>query len=221
MFAVLLDFNGTMFFDASLHLEAWSKIYQELYPNDTVSPDPKHFCGPRNDEILKNMAPWLDDRQRELYSDKKEELYRIACMANSEFPHLANGTTAFLRLLLEKGILFTLASASIKANIDFFFGIFGLDRWFDRESVVFDDGTYPNKGAMHLEAARRLGVPLGDCLVIEDSLSSIRQARQLGAGRIVGICSAATAREVLAAGADHAIADFTEFDPAWLCRNNS
>ena len=204
-----------MFFDSSLHLEAWSKIYQELYPQRSASPDTKLFCGPRNDEILKNMAPWLDRRQRELYSEKKEELYRLACMANPEITHLVNGTQAFLRLLQEKGVPFGLASASIKANIDFFFDTFDLGQWFRKEDVVYDDGTYPNKGAMHLEAARRLGVPLADCMVIEDSLSSIRQARENGAGCIVAVGNTAPASELLEL-ADHRIADFTEFDPAWL-----
>lgn len=209
-----------MFFDSSLHLEAWSKIYRELYPDGTVSPDPTTFCGPRNDEILKNMAPWLTDTQRARYSEKKEELYRRACVDNPEFTHLANGTEAFLRLLLEKGIPFGLASASIKSNIDFYFDTFGLGRWFRKEDVVYDDGTYSNKAAMHLEAARRLGAAIGDCMVIEDSLSSIRQARCSGAGCIVGVCSAASASELTAAGADHTIADFSEFDPAWLIRKN-
>ena len=220
MFAVLLDFNGTMFFDSSLHLEAWSKIYRELYPSCSASPDTKLFCGPRNDEILKNMAPWLDARQRELYSEKKEELYRSACKANPEITHLANGTQAFLRQLQEKGIPFGLASASIKANIDFFFEVFGLDQWFRREDVVYDDGTYSNKGAMHLEAARRLGVPLADCMVIEDSLSSVRQARENGAGCIVAVGQTAAASE-LRNLADYWIADFTEFDFSWLAHSNS
>lgn len=215
MFAVLLDFNGTMFFDSSLHLEAWAKIYQELYPQCSAPPDTKLFCGPRNDEILKNMAPWLTAEQRELYSEKKEELYRLACMSNPEITHLANGSEAFLRLLQEKGVPFGLASASIKANIDFFFDIFGLDRWFDKDDVVYDDGTYPNKGAMHLEAARRLGVDFADCMIIEDSLSSIRQARQNGAGCIIAIGETASASE-LQGLAHHVMADFTEFNPAWL-----
>ena len=34
MHAVLLDFNGTMFFDTRFHMEAWSKIYHELHPED-------------------------------------------------------------------------------------------------------------------------------------------------------------------------------------------
>ena len=215
MFAVLLDFNGTMFFDTSLHMEAWSKIYQQLYPHSSVSPDPKLFCGPRNDEILNNMAPWLDAQQRQFYSEKKEELYRLACVSNPEITHLVNGTEAFLRQLQEKGIPFGLASASIKANIDFFFDAFGLDRWFNKDDVVYDDGTYQNKGAMHLEAARRLGVPFKDCMVIEDSLSSIQQAKQNGAGCIVAVADTASA-PALQGLAHHIMADFTEFDPAWL-----
>ena len=220
MFAVLLDFNGTMFFDSSLHLEAWSRIYQELFPLGSDAPDTSLFCGPRNDEILKNMAPWLDASQREFYSEKKEELYRKACLANPEITHLVNGTQAFLRLLREKGVPFALASASIKANIDFFFEIFGLDQWFKREDVVYDDGTYPNKGAMHMEAARRLGVTLADCMVIEDSLSSIRQARENGAGCIVAVGEPASDAQ-LSGLADYRISDFTEFDPNWLLRKVS
>lgn len=217
MFAVLLDFNGTMFFDSSLHLEAWSRIYRELHPNGSAAPDTKLFCGPRNDEILKNMAPWLDQSQRDYYSEKKEELYRIACLANPEITHLVKGIHAFLQLLREKGIPFGLASASIKANIDFFFDTFDLGQWFKREDVVYDDGTYPNKGAMHLEAARRLGVTMADCMVIEDSLSSIRQARENGAGCIVAVGNTAS-KSQLAGLADYWIADFTEFDAAWLHR---
>lgn len=220
MYAVLLDFNGTMFFDASLHLEAWSKIYHELHPESAVSPDTSLFCGPRNDEILKNIAPWLDAEQREFYSEKKEELYRLACVRNPKITHLVNGTEAFLLFLQEKGVPFGLASASIKANIDFFFETFGLDRWFRREDVVYDDGTYPNKGAMHLEAARRLGVDIADCMVIEDSLSSIRQARQNGAGCIVAVGDTASASD-LQGLVQHIMADFSEFDPAWLVHQNS
>ena len=206
-----------MFFDSSLHLEAWSKIYLDLHPEDADPPSAELFCGPCNDAILQKIAPWLSPEERTLYSEKKEELYRNACVANPELTHLVNGTQAFLRLLREKGIPFGLASASIRANIDFFFDTFGLGQWFNREDVVYDDGTYPNKGAMHLEAARRLGVDMADCMVIEDSLSSIRQARDNGAGCIVAVGETAPKSQLLEY-ADHWIADFSEFDSAWLHR---
>ena len=216
MYAVLLDFNGTMFFDSSLHTEAWSKIYQELFPEDTASPDPALICGPCNDAILQKMAPWLTKKERDRYSEHKEELYRRACMNQSEKPHLVSGVEEFLLMLQDKQIPFALASASIRSNIDFYFETFALEQWFDREKVVYDDGTYPDKGAMHLEAARRLGYPLSECILIEDSPSAIHLAKQNGAGCIVAVGNTADAEKLKNLGADYYICDFTQFDPAWL-----
>ena len=50
MHAVLLDFNGTMFFDTRFHMEAWSKIYHELHPEDKSPLASTKICGPCNDE---------------------------------------------------------------------------------------------------------------------------------------------------------------------------
>ena len=76
MHAVLLDFNGTMFFDTRFHMEAWSEIYHELHPEDPNPLDPKLICGPCNESIIQNMAPWLNADERKQYSERKEELYR-------------------------------------------------------------------------------------------------------------------------------------------------
>lgn len=216
MYAVLLDFNGTLFFDSSLHLEAWSKIYRGLHPEDTAPLDTARFCGPCNDAILKNLAPWLTAEEREQYSAQKEALYRQACLNNPEDLHLVAGAEAFFEMLQEAGVPFILASASIKPNIDFFFETFSLGKWFRREDVVYDDGTYPDKGAMHLEAARRMGVELGDCLLVEDSPSSIALAKKNGAGRIVALGATADTAKLFQSGADYHIADFTGFEKAWL-----
>ena len=216
MRAVLLDFNGTMFFDSSLNYEAWSKIYQDLYPEDTEPLNMDRFFGANNDAILKSMAPWLTSAERTAWSEKKEVVYRRACMTKPEMVHLAKGTEEFLQYLRRSDIPFALASASIMSNINFYFETFGLDRWFEKDQVVYDNGTYPDKGAMHLEAARRLGVDIADCLLIEDSPGSIAHAKRNGAGCIVAIGDSAPKAKLFESGADHYIKDFSEFDCAWL-----
>ena len=216
MHAVLLDFNGTMFFDSSLHQEAWSKIYQVLHPDDPSPASTDLFCGPRNDVILQSIAPWLTEAERERYSQEKEALYRTACKVNPQIAHLVPGAEEFLSQLRRSNIPCLLVSASIRENIDFFFQIFGLGRWLDRESVVFDDGTYADKREMYLEAARRLKVDIRDCLIVEDSPSSVRHAKQLEPGCIVAVGQTAPAEQLLALGADHYIRDLSEFDYAWL-----
>ena len=216
MHAVLLDFNGTMFFDSSLHLEAWSKMYHVLHPEASSSPNTDFFCGPRNDVILQSIAPWLTAQERDRYSQEKEALYRRACKVNGEITHLVPGAEEFLTRLQRSGIPCILVSASIKENIDFYFEIFGLGRWLDRESVVFDDGTYEDKRQMYLEAARRLNTDIRDCLIIEDSPSAVSLARQLDPACIVALGHTAPAARLLELGADHYVRDFTEFDYAWL-----
>ena len=216
MFAVLLDFNGTMIFDSSLHKEAWSKIYQEIYPDDTNSPDDSFFYGPRNDVILQRIAPFLTPAEREKVSERKEELYRQALKQNSDKFPLVQGLEVFLNRLQMLDIPFGLASASIKSNIDFFYDHYDLGRWFKKEDIVYDDGTYLDKGAMHLEAARRLNVDIQNCLLIEDSPSSIRLASQNNAGCIVAIGNDNVRDSLLAIGAHRFISNFSDFQFSWL-----
>ena len=160
----------------------------------------------------------MSAEERVKYSQRKEALYRQACISKPENLHLVPGTEDFLQMLQDKGIPFGLASASIVENIDFFFDAFSLGKWFRRDDVVYDDGTYPDKGAMHLEAARRLNVPFANCLVVEDSTSAIHLAKQNGAGRIVAIGTTAETSVLKELGAEYHISDFTQFDDAWLLR---
>lgn len=197
-------------------MEAWSKIYQELRQDDTGSPDTGIFCGPRNELILNSIAPWLTAEENAAYSEKKEAMYRQACIDSPEALRLAPGTEILLQYLKDHRVPFTLVSASIKSNIDFYFRTFGLDRWFKTEDVVYDNGTYADKGEMYLEAARRLKVSIENCLIFEDSPSSIRHARQLSPGCIVALGSTASADVLLDCGADRYVRDFSEFDCAWL-----
>lgn len=216
MNAVIIDFNGTLFFDTDFHTKAWSEIYRELHPGEEQEPDGNFYCGPRNDEIIKNIAPWLTPEERTEYSLHKEELYRRICKRNPKQVHLVPGAEELLDYLKEQNIPFTLASASIKENVDFYFEQFSLGKWFDRDLCVYDDGSYTNKGEMHVEAAKRLGTTLSKCIVVEDSISAVSHAKSNGAGCIVGIGAEDARQNLIQAGIHHFIHDFTEFDKEWL-----
>lgn len=191
-------------------------MYQVLHPESSSPPNTDCFCGPHNDVILQSIAPWLTAEERDRYSEEKEALYRTACKVNSEITHLVPGAEEFLTHLQCNGVPVILVSASIKSNVDFYFETFGLGRWLDRESVVFDDGTYEDKRQMYLEAARRLNTDLGDCLIIEDSPHAVSLASQLHPACIIALGRTAPAAQLLQLGANHYIRDFSEFDYAWL-----
>ena len=214
--AVIFDFNGTLFLDTCFHMEAWSRIYKELRGEAEPIPDAASFCGPNNDDILKVISSMLTPEERNMYSVRKETIYRELCRQNPDKVHLTKGAAELLEALKELQIPFALASASIIDNIEFYFREFRLDHWFDRQICVYDDGTYANKGQMHMEAARRLGAAFSDCIVIEDSIGSINYARENGAKKIIGIGSDSIHPELIRAGATHCIRDFTEFNLEWL-----
>lgn len=216
MKAVIFDFNGTLFFDSDFHMEAWPKVYSEYHGGSTEIPDRSIFCGAHNDEIIRNMAPQLNAQEREVCSRYKESLYRSICLEHPDQLHLTAGAEDLFNTLSIQKVPFTLATASILDNVNFYFETFGLGRWFDLDLCVYDDGNYQNKGEMQLEAARRLGVSLSDCVVIEDSITAISWASRLHAGLIIGIGETASPTEQMKAGAHHCIHDFTGFDLAWI-----
>lgn len=216
MKAVLLDFNGTLFFDSGFHAEAWAEIYRELHPNEDDGPDGSFYLGPRNDVLIQKIAPWLNEQERHEVSRHKEALYRKICKENPHRVQLVRGAVEFLDKLKEEKVPFILASASIKDNIDFYFETFALERWFDKDDTVYDDGTYADKGKMHLEAAKRLGVEVSECVVIEDSPSAIGHAKENGAGCIIAVGNEAVKGREKELGIDHFVYDFTEMDFAWF-----
>lgn len=212
---VLFDFNGTLFFDTPFHLEAWTRVYMELR-GEEQAPEDDFFRGPRNDALIQVIAPEMTEEERKECSIRKEAVYREICRKHPEQVHLAPGAEELFAALKERRIPFTLATASILDNMNFYFDTFPMSRWFCREQCVYDNGNYDCKGAMHLEAARRLGVPFQECLVVEDSGKSIVQVKENGIGKAVGIGGKETHPGLFQAGADFCICDFTEFDLRWL-----
>jgi len=184
--AVSFDFNGTLVKDGPYHVEAWSRISEEL-GNGPVSRElmDTRYSGMPNAEILKLMKPGQSDEFYALWSEKKEAYYREAFASTPGGPHLVTGAEELFGILKAHQILFNLCSASIASNIRFYRETFHLDQWIDPDLIVYDDGSYENKITMYEESGRRMhaGTRL---LIFEDALSGIRSASALSeAGLIV------------------------------------
>lgn len=188
---VIFDFNGTLFFDSDKHVLAWGKMAEELRGFGT-SPEElqAHFYGvPNNRAIEYLLQRECAEEELTKYSELKEAYYRDCCRADEKSFHLVAGAHEFFDQLVEEKIPFTIASASIKPNIDFFVESFELAKWFDPDKIVYDDGSFENKVKMFLHAAEVIGVPLEECLIFEDSESGIRDAYEAGCRNIVVVDS--------------------------------
>ena len=187
---IIFDFNGTLFFDNDKHERAWNEI-SKLLRNKDITEEELHgqLNGTPNVQNIRYLTDGkATPQQEEEYSLRKEEYYRKFCREDRKNFHLVSGTEEFFEKLKRQKIPFTIASASIKANIDFFVESFHLDQWMDPELIVYDDGTYENKIAMFQKAAKNIGVKMEDICIFEDSLSGIKNAYESGCRQIVVMC---------------------------------
>ena len=194
---VIFDFNGTLFFDNDKHILAWGEISKMLRGRDITEEELlEHFNGVPNQKIITYLLGREGIAEElETYSRLKEEFYRRFCLEDKEKFHLVEGAVEFFNDLKEKEIPFTIASASIKTNIDFFVKEFGLAKWINPEDIVYDDGSYENKVTMFQDAAKKLRVDIKECMIVEDSVSGIYSAYLAGCRNIVVIDSSNRAEE--------------------------
>ena len=184
---VIFDFNGTLFFDNDKHVLAWNKISNEIRGHD-ISDEELHdkFNGVPNAKIIDYLLDGkASSKDVDKYSKLKEQYYREFCQNDQETFHLVKGSYQYFDYLKSNNIPFTIASASIKENIDFFVKSFNLDKYFDVNKIIYDDGSYENKIAMFKDAARVIDTDIEDILVFEDSLSGIKNASSAGVNKIV------------------------------------
>lgn len=182
MNGVIFDFNGTLFLDNDKHIKAWNKIAMELRGTG-ITEEELHtkMNGVNNKYIIRYLNSGKEDDELEAkYSSLKEQYYRRFCKEDTKNFHLIEGAVQLFDQLKQKNIPFTIASASIKDNIDFFVENFQLDRWIDPETIVYDNGQYKDKEAMFIHAARNIHVPVDQICVIEDSLAGVNASIKAG-----------------------------------------
>lgn len=213
MRGVIFDFNGTMVFDEKFHASAWKKFFSEKIDMKISDEDyQKFFQGVNVNVILEKFfnKKFSDEELAEL-TEEKEKIYRDLCLASGEFK-LVDGLENFLDELKKNHVPRTIATAAGLNNVKFFFKNLNLSKWFNREYVVYDDGTLPGKPApdMYLKAAEVIGVEISDCIIFEDSRSGIKAAKRSRAHKVVGLTSTLDKEILLERGASEIISNYTD-----------
>ncbi len=175
---VLWDLDGTLIDSAGHHWIAWRDTLAGAGRSVTEAEFALTF-GKRNDEILRDLfGEGLDPAWVEEISETKERAYRAILRAEGLL--LLPGAEAWLERLAERGWKQALASSAPPLNIEAAFEALRLDR-FLRTIVSADEvGKGKPDPAIFLEAARRIEVPAGRCIVVEDAPAGIEGARRAG-----------------------------------------
>jgi HAD superfamily hydrolase (TIGR01509 family) len=217
---ILFDFNGVLWWDAPIVVASWQRTAAALrgrpFTEDEIA---RLMHGRNNRNTMEYLAGHpLPDREAERLIDDKEAYYRELCLREGPGFRLSPGAEDVLDYLRGRGIPRTIATASIRVNVDFFVRQLHLERWFDPRLIVIDDGTLQSKPApdFYRQAAENIGVDAARCVVVEDSLSGIQAARAAKAGRVIGVTTNRPRAELLAEGADETIENLGLLDRARL-----
>ena len=154
-----------------------------------------HVHGRYNRHTLEHLTGRaVTGSELEELTEQKERIYRQLCLEQGPGFALSPGAVELLDFLREHGIPRTIATASGRANVDFFAEHLDLARWFEIDRCVYDDGSRPGKPApdIYRQAARNLGLEPAGCVVVEDSRSGLQAAQAAGIGYIVALGPAST-----------------------------
>lgn len=115
-------------------------------------------------------------------------------ISQEEFKRFIHGRlTLDVKLLLgelkERQIPMTIATASPKINMEYYIKKFHLEKWFDIEKIIYNDGTIPGKPNpdLYVLAAGAIHVEPKDCIVFEDAISGIQAAYNAGVRKIIAV----------------------------------
>lgn len=200
--AILWDLDGVLVDSREAHLEAWRALCAE-----TGRPfDRAYFertFGLRNEEIVGGY--WGDvgpDDWRRL-ERRKEALFRQRAAGRIRpLP----GAVELVREAAQRGLQQAIVSSTPPENIDLALRAIGLEGAFD--AIVSGDDVTRGKPDPegYLLAARRLGVDVRRCVVVEDAPAGVEAGRRAGA-RTLGV---AKDREPSALGADVVVPDLRD-----------
>lgn len=213
---IIFDFNGVLFFDSDLQEQAWQVVAGKLRGREMTGAEfALHMHGRSNAYVLSYLAGGeIKGAELAEWIEEKESLFRNLCLTTPNRLLLSPGAQDLLESLARAGIPRTIATSSGITNVRFFTEHLHLDRWFDVDRLVYDDGARPGKPApdMYLAAARSIEVEPSRCVVVEDAVSGVTAAQAAGIGYIVGIAASAGQAELLTSrGAALIIATLRDF----------
>lgn len=185
---IIFDFNGTIVDDYELQKDVWSQLSQEVRGKPVTDEEMiNHIRGLSNRDIVTWLTADTPNANQIEELAKRKTAMTIAAFTQSTSLHLLPGLAQLLNDLAARDTSRTIATSQSPELFRPLFDKFKLGAWFDFDTVVCFDGTYPGKPApdAYVLAARKLGLQPRDCVVVEDAHSGITAAAAAGVTRII------------------------------------
>ena len=181
MKGVIFDLDGVLVTTDELHYEAWKKIAEELGITTFTKKDNERQRGVSRMESLeivleKADSTFTDEEKFEL-AERKNEYFKESLKTLTP-DDLLPGVNETLALLRSRGVLTALGSAS--KNAPYILERIQIEDKIDAIASGLDVTKSKPDPEVFLVAAKKLGLPPEECLVVEDAAAGIEAATRGG-----------------------------------------
>ena len=203
--AVVFDMDGVLVDSGVHHREAWIAMCRDC----GVTPPPEFWrltIGRPAEEAVLLLVGGIGAAEAHRLADIKRGHYeRLARRGLMAVP----GVGDFVKRLTRAGVPRAVATSASRRDLERALEALGLREHIDVAVTADDVRRAKPDPEVYLKAAEHLGVDAAACIVFEDAIVGVQAGRAAGM-RVIGVTTAHTADELLAAGAERAVPHFEE-----------
>lgn len=186
---VIFDLDGVVVSTDEWHYQAWKQVADE--EGIPFSEEQGHRCRGISrmeavDLIVRESPRIYSEAEKAAISDRKNNLY-LQMIKHLSPEAILPGVKPFLKDLRQAGLLQMIGSGS--KNTPAILRRIGLHEWFDAVADGNDIRRSKPDPEVFLLAAQRAGLPLKDCVVVEDAVAGVEAALKGGA-RVLAVGAA-------------------------------
>ena len=206
---VIFDMDGVLIDSFSTHLLAWQQSAESF--GLTVDPIAFHpLFGRKGTTILNSLWPGRFGPVEAVAFDTAKQA-RFRELLAERFPEM-DGAGDLIKALAEAGFRLAIGSSGAPETVAMVRSIITNGQFISATVSGHDVKEGKPHPEVFLQAAERLGLPAGQCAVIEDALAGLEAARRAGAAAI-GLASTES-DQTLAGHADVVIQSLCDLTPA-------
>jgi beta-phosphoglucomutase-like phosphatase (HAD superfamily) len=201
--ALILDCDGVLVDTEPVHFECWNRAFDELL-GLRVSGDHTQLVGLTLDEIYRLWAgsqTLTDDARARVLARKTELFYTVGQGRLSPMP----GSLELIQRARSRGWYVALVSRAYRLRLHRTLEMARMPAAFDAVLGYEDAVDAATDRKNHARAAAMFGIEPANSLVVEDSVSGVRDARACGIGRVVGLTTSLSAAALREAGAHEVV----------------